>query len=172
MGSTRLSIDIDFAVLLPGRLRSRPDAWSVIETALQETVRQTGIAANFASDIDRWSSITLLDYLKRTALYKRFGRAEVRILDPSYWAIGKLGRYLKSDIEDLAQVLKTKPPRLASVLRLWGRALRASPPSTACFQFRQNVEQFLRDHGRSIWGDPFELSGAVEAFHRAAGISP
>jgi hypothetical protein len=65
------------------------------------------------------------------------------------------------------KAVKIPPARL---LKVWGKALRASPPSDACFQFRRNLESFLRLYGRSIWGRPFDPEEAIRRFHREARI--
>jgi hypothetical protein len=54
--------------------------------------------------------------------------------------------------------------------RRWGRALRASPASTAQHQFRRNVESFFQRQGRAIWGTAFDPARAIAAFHRSARI--
>jgi hypothetical protein len=59
----------------------------------------------------------------------------------------------------------------AAAAHTWGRALRASPPSTSQFQFRQNVERFLADEGRSIWGRRFDPAELIRRFHRSAKIT-
>lgn len=170
MGSVRPSMDVDFAAVLPTQQRGGEAPWGLFEEAVRQAVRQTGIAANFSADLDRWSSITLLDYAKQTQRYKRIGRLELRFLKSSYWAIGKLARYIQSDVQDLRRVLRTQQPAWRSAVRLWGKALRKSPRSTACFQFRQHVEHFLKRYGREVWGSSLEPSQAIEEFHRTAGI--
>ncbi|HEX4510106.1 MAG TPA: hypothetical protein VH328_08510, partial [Burkholderiaceae bacterium] len=56
--------------------------------------------------------------------------------------------------------------------RLWGRALRASPASTAQFQFRRNVETFLDHQGKRTWGAAFDAGPVRRTFERAARIPP
>lgn len=62
---------------------------------------------------------------------------------------------------------RVPPDRLA---RLWGRALRASLPSTARMQFRRHVEHFLRSYGRRVWGKRFDPAPSLARFSRAAGL--
>lgn len=166
-GHVRPSRDIDFGVELLSR---NPPAWDAFQTAVDRTSRQTGLQVNYAEDIDRWSSISLLDWRRHTVRYRRFGKLEVRLLDPVYWAIGKLGRYFDLDVHDVVAVLKRKRLPASRALRVWANALRASPRSPAVFQFRTQVEHFLRSYGRTIWGRRFDPEAAVRAFHRAAGI--
>lgn len=166
-GSVRPSLDIDFAITLARRDRRGQDA---LEAAIARTVRLTGIQANYAQDIDRWGQISLLDYRRHTMPYKRFGTLEVRLLDPVYWSIGKISRYLDPDVQDLLAVLTRRRVPTRRLMQTWARALRASPPSPARAQFRAQAEHFLRSHGRAIWGRSFDAQAAIRHFHRAAGI--
>ena len=166
-GHVRPSRDIDFGVELVGR---HPQGWDAFQVAVERTIRQTGIDVNYAEDIDRWSSITLLDYRRHTLPYRRFGKLSVRLLDPAYWSIGKLGRYFDLDVHDLVAVLRRQRVPLLRLIRIWAKALRESPRSPALFQFRTHVEHFLRAHGRSIWGKRFDPDAAIRQFHRAAGV--
>lgn len=166
-GHVRPSLDIDLGIETDPRAR-RP--WTIVETAVARTTALTGIPASAAADIDRWGMITLLDYRRSSRLYRRFGKLEVRLLDPRTWSIGKLTRFLDPDIRDVAQVLRRQRVDPVSAARLWGRALRASPASTAQFQFRLHVETFLQREGRRIWGRSFDSGAAVAAFRRAADI--
>lgn len=166
-GSLRPSLDIDFGITLATGGRDR---WEAVDAAIQRTVARTGIPANYTEDLDRWGQITLLDYRRHTQPYKRFGRLEVRLLDPAYWSIGKISRYLDPDVQDLVTILKRKHTPTLRLIQVWARALRASPRSPSVFQFRTQVEHFLRTYGRTIWGHRFEPEAAVRAFHRAAGI--
>ncbi len=54
-GHLRPSLDIDFAIQPRRRTRQH---WERIEQAIQRTVQLTGIRANYAEDIDRWSPIS------------------------------------------------------------------------------------------------------------------
>ncbi len=170
-GGVRATFDIDFALKMKSNSRKRREEdWQAFADAIAKTTLRTGIAAQYAEDIDRWSSITYLDYENRTRLFKKFGSIEIRVLDPVYWAIGKLTRYLSPDIRDLIQILgRTKTPwrKLAQIA---GRALRMSPKSTACFLFRMNVEDFLKSYGTQIWSKTFDSELAIRHFHKAAHI--
>ncbi len=95
-GRVRATMDIDFS--------AEAADWEGFSKAVEEASVRTGIAAQYAEDIDRWSAITFMDYKKHTFIYGRFGRTEVRLMEPSYWAIGKLSRYLDPDIGDLVRV--------------------------------------------------------------------
>lgn len=166
LGSVRPSLAIDFQIEPAQGARGR---WDELEVAIGRAVQLTGIQANFAQDIDRWGAISLLDYRRHTRPYATFGRLRVRLLDPRYWAIGKLSRYLDPDVQDLVAVLKRQRPPVAQLARLWGRALAASPRSSACTQFRAQVEHFLRTYGPAIWGPGFNADMVIQQFHEAAG---
>ncbi|PIQ85930.1 MAG: hypothetical protein COV74_07110 [Candidatus Omnitrophica bacterium CG11_big_fil_rev_8_21_14_0_20_45_26] len=169
LGRVRATMDIDFAVRLRTK-KSKHRQWQVFERAVRQAALQTGIAAQYAEDIDRWSMIHFLDYDRHTIPFEKFGKIEVHILDPIYWAIGKLARYLDPDIRDLVQVLKKKQPLWRKAVRIWGKALRKSPKSTACYLFRRHVEDFLTAYGPVIWRRAFDGKLAVQMFRRSAGI--
>jgi len=168
-GQVRPSVDVDFAV--QARKKDR-ETWERLEAAIERTVRLTGTSANYAEDIDRWGLITLLDYKRRAHPYRRFGRLQVRLLDPAYWSIGKMTRYLDPDVRDMVQVFKRRRVPANRLARLWGRALKRSPRSTALIQFRRQVEDFLRTYGSTIWGKKFDAGKTLRRFYREAGITP
>ena len=167
-GHVRPSRDVDFAVC---PRRTGPDVWRRIEAAVKGAIQATGISANYAQDIDRWGAISLTDYRQQSRPYRQFGKVQVRLMDPAYWSIGKISRYIVPDIRDLVAVLKMEKIPPARLLKVWGGALRASPPSDACLQFRKNVEEFLQGYGRTIWGKRFDPEGSIHRFHREAGIT-
>jgi len=166
-GSTRPSIDIDFAIDLQSY--ADPD-WERMESAIRKAIQETGIQANYAEDIDRWGMVSLLDYKKNSTLYKKFGKLALMVLDPAYWSIGKMTRFIDPDIQDMIQVFRKKkvsPSRLAEV---WGRALKESPKSTALIRFRRQVEIFIKSYGTKIWGKSFNAMETIHQFHSSAGI--
>jgi hypothetical protein len=164
-GRVRPSLDVDLGI----ELKRRSD-WTRVQEAVDRTTRLTGIPANVAEDIDRWGMITLLDYRRSSRRYRQFGALEVRLLHPVNWSIGKMTRYLDPDVRDIVEVFRRQLVSLTRAVRTWGRALRASPASTAQFQFRRNVESFLVKRGRLIWAAPFDAKAAIVIFQRAAGI--
>jgi hypothetical protein len=166
-GRVRPSYDVDLGLELK---RRSPTSWEVIQRAVDRTTRLTGIAVSVAEDIDRWGMITLLDYKRTSRRYRQFGRLELRLLHPANWSIGKLTRNLESDLRDVVEVFRRQNVSSTKVASTWGRALRTSPASTAQFQFRRNVERFLRLRGRRAWGDSFDADAAVALFWRAARI--
>ncbi len=167
MGSTRPSLDIDFGIEL--RKFSREN-WQKLESAIQKAIEKTGIQANYAEDIDRWGMITLHDYRRRVTLYKKYGKLSIYVLDPAYWSIGKMTRFLDPDIQDMLLVFrkqKVPPGRLA---RVWGNALRESPRSIFLTRFRSQVEAFYLTYGKKIWGKDFDPSRSIGQFYSASGI--
>ncbi len=170
-GGVRATFDIDFALKLKSRSRQKKEEdWQMFTEAAKKISARTGIAAQYAEDIDRWSSITYLDYEKHTRLFRKFGSIEVRVLDPPYWAIGKLTRYLVPDVRDLIQVLKKTKTSWQNLIKIAGHALRKSPKSTACFLFRKNVEDFIKSYGVQIWSRRFDSEKAINYFYQSAGI--
>jgi hypothetical protein len=167
LGSSRPSMDIDFEIELKDP--AEPN-WEQIESAIRKTVEKTGIYANYAEDIDRWGMITLLDYKKGTTLYKRYGKLAVRVLDPAYWSIGKMTRFIDPDIQDMIQVFRKKKTPVLRLAKVWGRALKESPRSTALAGFRRQVESFFESYGKKIWGESFDSVKVIRQFHKAAGI--
>lgn len=170
LGSTRPTRDLDFGIVLTASPETGEEQWAEVEAAIAAASRATGIPVEYSGDIDRWSSIAMPDYQRHTRPYKRFGRVSVHLLEPAYWAVPKLARYLDTDATDLEAVLRAQgvtPPQLA---RVCARAFRASPHSSALFSFRQHVEHFFRTSGAGIWGRDFDAEAAIRAFQRGAGI--
>src|SRR3989338_10178358 len=58
LGHVRASADVDFAILTGS---DDPGRWQQLEAAIARAERLTKIQAQYAEDIDRWSSISLLD---------------------------------------------------------------------------------------------------------------
>ncbi|MGH7198950.1 MAG: hypothetical protein ACREH5_09470 [Candidatus Omnitrophota bacterium] len=172
-GRVRATMDLDFALKVPTKDPQKYEKeWKHLEDAIKETSLRTSIDAQYAEDIDRWSSITLLDYEKHAYLFKCFGNLELMLLEPPYWSIGKFGRYLDPDIRDLILVFqKTNTPWkvLAAIL---GQALKASPKSNACYLFRRQVEDFFKNYGKEAWGNNFSAESAILEFQKSAGITP
>ncbi len=166
-GSTRPSLDIDFAIELK---RVSESKWNQLESAIRKAIVETGIQANYSEDIDRWGMICLLDYRNNIELYKKYGKLDLWVLDPAYWSIGKMTRFLNPDIQDMIQVFQKKeipPARLTEVL---GKAFRASPRSSVLARFRRQVESFFDSYGTKIWGPSFDSAEAIRQFQRSAGI--
>jgi hypothetical protein len=172
LGSTRPTRDLDFGITLIPTGEAHERHWPEVEAAIAAASQASGVTVQYSTDIDRWSSITMPDYQRHTRLHRRFGRVWVHLLEPAYWAVPKLARYLDSDAADIESVFRAQGVQPGSLARLCGRALRASPRSTAQFTFRQHVEHFFRTRGPAIWGSRFDPEAAVRLFQRAAGIQP
>ncbi|OGR80144.1 MAG: hypothetical protein A3I11_04710 [Elusimicrobia bacterium RIFCSPLOWO2_02_FULL_39_32] len=166
LGSVRLSRDIDFALEFLGN----KDDWEKLEEAIHKTEQLTGVPAQYAQDISRWGMVSLLDYKKHTTLYRGFNLLEVRILEPAYWSLGKISRFLDPDIQDMISVFKKQKISQDKLVTIWGRALKSSPPSSHLFQFKRQAEEFLRVWGKSIWGQQFNFDKTVQLFYKEAGI--
>lgn len=162
MGGSRPSMDIDFCIECDKKYAQ------YAERAIKQASTTTGIAANFSEDIDRWSQITFLDYKRHTMPYKTFGAVEVSILSPAYWSIGKIARYLDTDVDDLVKVLKSNSVSANALAKLLGRALLESPRSTASFAFKTHVEHFFKAYGSVIWGKDFNPEECLSAFRKSA----
>lgn len=166
-GSTRPSMDIDFAIEINNQSEAN---WQHLESAIKKAIDKTGIQANYAEDIDRWGMVTLLNYKSHTKLYKKYGNLALLVLEPAFWSIGKMTRFIDPDIQDMIQVFrktKSSPTNLAEV---WGKALKESPRSTTLIRFRRQVESFFESYGTNIWGHKFNSSKAIKQFHKSAGI--
>lgn len=167
LGGARPTGDVDFELVPPGD----PGRTALVERAVAAAAAQTGVTVQWSTEIDRWSPVSVPPRYRRSRPHRRIGSLHVRLLDPACWAVYKLARYLEADVDDLRAVLRREgvsPRRLA---RVCGEALRASPRSTALFQFRRQVEDFFERHGNAVWGRRFEAAAAVAAFRRAAGFA-
>jgi hypothetical protein len=167
LGGVRPTGDLDCAVLVAERFEA---LWPAVEDAVATASRDAGIAIQYATDIDRWSAVSIPVARRRTIPLRRLGRLSVRLLEPTCWAVYKLTRYLDSDVDDLRAVLRRQRVSWRALARLCGESLRASPRSTQLRLFRQQVEHFFRSHGRHVWGARFDAEHAVATFRRAAGI--
>ena len=169
MGHVRPSLDIDFEIRLEGRRVRNRDS-SLLETAIQETSKKTGLAVNYSKDISRWSMIEYLDYREKARLYKVIGKISVKVMSPEHWTLGKMGRFLEIDIRDLLKVIKKKKLRSRRLVALWANALRSSILSIEKGRFRDHVFYFLTTHGKKLWGRDFDPERAIRHFKRAAGL--
>lgn len=163
LGGTRPTGDIDFGVVATSQER-----WPEIEAAIRAAAEEAGVAVQYSSDIDRWSSVSIPLARFKTKLFRRIGKLSVHLLDPACWAVYKLARYFDADVDDLRTVLGRERLSPLALARLCGESLRTSPRSTQLFVFRRHVEHFFEAHGPAIWGRRFDPRRAVAAFHRSA----
>jgi hypothetical protein len=158
-GVSRGTRDLDFQIVLKNATASRK---SMFQAAIEEVEKRTGIAAQYDASIAMWSSIAWPAPRLKSYRYKRFGKIEVRILDPLWWSIGKIARYLTSDQSDVVTVFKKMKVQPEQAMRAWGRALGRSPMSNVQVIFRRQVFYFIEQHSRAVWGrniDPVKLKG-------------
>jgi hypothetical protein len=156
-GLKRVTYDIDFEVRIL-KAGDKNKRWEDIQKVFDEVARLTRITPQYADDLDRWSAIALPS--KKNSRFQKVGKVDIRLLDPALWAIGKLTRFLDTDISDLLSVLKLVKPKASVCVRTWGEALRKSPPSPAQTSFRKQVDYFLMQYAKAIWGksaDPEKL---------------
>ncbi|HTB23144.1 MAG TPA: DUF6036 family nucleotidyltransferase [bacterium] len=161
MAAERATDDIDFAILRYAR-KSLPE----IEALLQRLAEKRGILIQYSSDIGRWSSVSFLDWKKHSRPYTRQGFLEVRVLDPYYWSIGKITRGTDRDLKDLEAVIRRQTLDWKKLAALWAKALRKSPPSTALFNVRKQMEGFLVDAQGGIFNGDYDSDEAVAYFRK------
>lgn len=164
-GSRRVTRDLDFQVSLP---RTSPERLERLQAAIDRVSKHSGIPAQYAEIIETWSSIAWPKTKRAPRLYRQFGKIAVRLLDPLSWSIGKLSRYLASDVADLLTVLKRAqiPPQEA--VHAWGEALGLSPTSSAQPLFQRQVLHFLRQHSATLWGPNVDIGGLETLFLKSA----
>jgi len=167
MGGVRPSLDVDFGVELK---RADAKQWKKLTAAIEKNKLLTGLGSNYDEDIDRWGMITLMDYPKHAKLFKQYGKLKVKVLEPAYWAIGKMTRYLQPDIADMEAVFRAKKVPALLLAEVWGKALKASPRSASLILFRKQVEDFMEHSGPRVWGKSFEAAPVIQQFHKSAGM--
>lgn len=161
LADERTTDDIDFAILRYVK-KTLPE----LELRLQRLAAKHKILVQFSSDIDRWSSVSFLDWKKHSRPYKKLGLLEIRVLDPYYWSIGKITRGTERDINDLRSVIRKQKLDWKKLLKLWAKALRKSPPSTVLFNVRRQIEIFLRDSKKNTFDKDFDAETALEYFRK------
>lgn len=161
LGGTRPTLDVDFEV----RFLSQKSSWEEFNKVAREASVHTGIGAQYAESVERWSQVTLLDYRRHTRLLGRFGTIEVRILDTEYWSIGKIARYWDQDIQDMLAVFQREKPDPLRVARVWAKAIAHSPRSTGLDLTKRQVLHFFRTFGKGIWGPSFDVKPIEKLFH-------
>ncbi len=158
MGGARPTLDVDFEA----QFLSTEGSWEPFEEAVRKVSEKTGIGAQCAESIERWSELTLLNYRRHSRKVGRFGAIEVRVLEPEYWSIGKIGRYWDQDIQDMIAVFKRQKPDPVRLAQVWAKAIARSPKSTQLALVRRQAIHFFRTSGKEIWGDALPL-GKINA---------
>lgn len=160
LGGVRPTLDVDFEV----RFHRGRASWEEFEAAVRGVTARTGLGAQYAESIERWSQITLLDYRRHTRRVTRVGGLDVRVLEPAYWSIGKMGRYWDQDVQDMLAVFRRQKPNPLALARLWQRAIRRSPKSTQLALARRQALHFFETFGRKIWGPSFSIAPIQRVF--------
>ena len=160
LGGARPTLDVDFEV----KFLAAGLSWDEFVQAVQRVTARTGIGAQYSESIERWGELTLLDYRRHTRPVGVFGEVELRVLEPAYWSIGKMGRYWDQDIQDMIAVFKREKPDPRSVARVWARAIAQSPKSTQLMLSRRQALHFFKVFGKEIWGQAFSSEPIQKLF--------
>ena len=163
-GHSRPSLDIDFEI----RPRKEKDRayLEYLDGVIREISSRLKVDTNYGEDISRWSMIDYLDYRKKTIPYKKMGRLDIRLMAPEYWSIGKMTRFFEIDIQDMVQVIKKRKLDADAMVRLWARALKASPMSLAKRDFIIHVKLFIKSYGKKAWGKSFNADRTIKKFEQ------
>jgi hypothetical protein len=121
--------------------------------AIRRVEMDTGLAAQYAEDIERWSMISLLEYRKHKKFYKNFGSISVYFLDIFHWSIGKISRGLDTDYRDLTVAFTKGQPDPKKLAQTWNKAVRNSPLSEAPGKLLKQAQYFFKTYGPQIWKD-------------------
>jgi len=168
LADERSTDDIDFAIL-----RFVKNDWPRMEAELNSLAAKHGILIQFSTDIDRWSMVSYLSWRRHSRSYRRYGKLEVRVLDPYYWSIGKIARATQRDVEDLKAVAKKQKMNWKKMAGLWARALKKSPPSSGLHNVKRQMENFFREAKAGVFGKGYDPEEALlfirKQFERKAG---
>ena len=168
MGHIRPSVDIDFEIRLKGR-RSASKA-EALDRSIRKVAEKMGVAVNYSQNVSRWSMINFMDYRKTALSYKVFGKLTVKLIAPEYWTIGKMGRFIRTDMTDIQKIIRIKKLKASSLIKIWARALKHSELSLELGQYRRHVEFFLARYGPRLWEKSFDAEKAIRLFRKLAGI--
>lgn len=161
IGGERPTLDIDFEVSVTSKT---PKKLKNFAEKVREIAAKLEIEVQFSEDVDSWSQISFLDYNKHGRPYKKYGKIAVNILEPSYWSIGKVTRYWQRDIKDMELVFSKEKPDPVQLAKLWLRALRKSPASTALFGVKKQMSHFFKTSGPKIWKKALLLDKILALF--------
>jgi hypothetical protein len=164
MGHIRPSLDIDFEIRLQSR--KTPKTRERLERAIAKASTIVGVATNYSEHVGGWSKINYLDYRKTAVFYKPIRKLKVKIIEPSYWTIGKMARFLELDIRDMVKIIRTKKIPPQRLIAIWARALRASDWSLELGQFRDHAIYFIQKYGKKIWGRRVDVEGLIKDFKK------
>jgi hypothetical protein len=162
LADARTTDDIDFALIKP-----LTEHWDEVSELLHQMAKKHGIDIYFSEDMDRWGSVTLLDWKKHTTMHRKSGSLDIRVLDPLYFTIGKISRGTLRDVQDIEAVLKAQKVDWKPLVKLWAKALKKSPRSAALPRAKNQMEGFLNQSGQDIWGKTFDANEAIAVFRAA-----
>jgi hypothetical protein len=160
-GVSRATQDLDFQITLTPTSQARREA---LQKAIAQVETKTGIMAQYDTSIETWSSIAWPSPRPKFSNYRRFGSIQVRILDPLWWSVGKIARYLSYDVSDVITVFKRMKVQPEEAMHAWGKALGRSPLSNMQSIFKRQAFDFVARHGRVIWGPQIRAEHLQELF--------
>ncbi len=163
-GSTRPTADVDFEVRFGGAV-SVEDA-DAFAGAVRDAQNASGLTGQFTEDLGSWSPIALPPYRRHARRWKVFGPITVCLLDPVDYVLTKLRRGAAHDFSDLVVVARSHRISWRSLALRCAAAVRASPRSTRLRTFVKRVEYLFREHGKILWGAPFNPEPAIALFRR------
>lgn len=149
MGGSRPTMDIDFQIKLKD-----PSDFEDLNKSMMDISQRLGIAIQFSENVERWSSLSLLDFEKHVKLYREFTNVKVFLPDPIYWSIGKIGRYLISDCQDMIAVFKKTQPDPYQLAEIWSKCIQQSPRSEQLFLVKKYMFDFFSQYAKKIWKSP------------------
>ncbi len=161
MGHVRPSFDIDFEIRLS---RNSPAQKKRAAEIILKTARETGVSVNFSENIGGGSMISYLDYRKTALLYKKIGKLNVELIEPAYWTIGKMTRFLELDIQDMVKIIRNKKIKPERMIKVWAQAFRSSDLSLELGQFKEHVLFFLKQYSKKLWGKKAKFDVLSESF--------
>lgn len=153
MGGKRPTEDVDFEVMISGSESN----WEKFHEAVEAAEKITGIKGDYSSNIERRSQISFLDYRAQSRGYKKFGKITVDVLEPKYWSIGKITRYLDADVQDLVAVFQHEKTSPAELAKLWEKAFEKSGRSSELTLAKKHPAHFFKTYGEKIWGKKFRF---------------
>ncbi len=161
MGHVRPSFDIDFEIRLS---RNTPAQKKRLAEIILKTARETGVAVNFSENIGGWSMVSYLNYRKTALPYRKTGKLNIKLIEPGYWTIGKMTRFLELDIQDMVKIIAKKKIKPERIIKVWAQAFRSSDLSLEIGQFKEHVLFFLKQYSKKLWGQKAKPEALSESF--------
>lgn len=164
----RATRDIDIEIQWPDGREDAARSQAILK-AIDEAEAEANVEVQAGERVSHWSMIDWGEYRSHQHLWKRFGGVGVFLLEPEYFALTKLARSSEVDLQDIRHVFAARRGSWELLARACGKALRASPPSTAQAPFRRMVEHFFTTEGPAIWGKKFDPAAAIALFTKTYG---